>query len=69
MMKWFRIRLSSLLWLVVLAAVFLAGVRYGEHRAATRAKPKVRRIASMRLEVAEQKIFPNPVPITPATAR
>jgi hypothetical protein len=32
-MKRFRVRLSSLLWLVVFAAVFLAGVRYGEYRA------------------------------------
>ena len=32
-MKRFRLKLSSLLWLVVLAAVFLAGVRYGVYRA------------------------------------
>jgi hypothetical protein len=32
-MKRFRLRLSSILWLVALVAAFLAGVRYGEYRA------------------------------------
>jgi hypothetical protein len=32
-MKRFRLRLSWLLWLVAIAAAFLAGVRYGEYRA------------------------------------
>jgi hypothetical protein len=35
-MKQFRLRLSSILWLVAIAAAFLAGIRYGEHRAAAR---------------------------------
>jgi hypothetical protein len=35
-MKRFRLRLSVLLWLVALAAAFLAGVRYGEYRAGPR---------------------------------
>jgi hypothetical protein len=35
-MKRFRLRLSVLLWLVVIAAAFLAGVRYGEYRAGLR---------------------------------
>ena len=35
-MKRFRLRLSVLLWLVAVAAAFLAGVRYGEYRAAPR---------------------------------
>ena len=35
-MKRFRLRLSSILWLVALVAVFLAGIRYGEYRAASR---------------------------------
>jgi hypothetical protein len=32
-MKRFRLRLSVLLWLVAIAAAFLAGIRYGEYRA------------------------------------
>jgi hypothetical protein len=35
-MKRFRLRLSWLLWLVAIAAAFLAGVRYGEYRAGPR---------------------------------
>ena len=35
-MKRFRLRLSSMLWLVVIAAAFLAGTRYGEYRARLR---------------------------------
>jgi hypothetical protein len=35
-MKRFRLRLSVLLWLVAIAAAFLAGVRYGEYRAELR---------------------------------
>jgi hypothetical protein len=36
-MRHFRIRLSTLLWLVILAAVFMAGVRlFGEYLEATR---------------------------------
>jgi hypothetical protein len=35
-MKRFRLRLSVLLWLVAIAAAFLAGVRYGEYRAGLR---------------------------------
>jgi hypothetical protein len=31
-MKWFRFRLSSRLWLVAIAATFLAGIRSGEYR-------------------------------------
>jgi hypothetical protein len=31
-MKRFRLRLSVLLWLVAIAAAFLAGVRYGKYR-------------------------------------
>jgi hypothetical protein len=34
-MKRFRLKLSSILWLVALAAAFLAGIRYGEHRTQT----------------------------------
>jgi hypothetical protein len=32
-MKRIRLRLSTLLWLVAIAAAFLAGIRYGEYRA------------------------------------
>ena len=35
-MKRFRLRLSWLLWLVAIAAAFLAGVRYGEYRTGPR---------------------------------
>jgi hypothetical protein len=35
-MRRFRLRLSSLLWLVAIVAAFLAGIRYGEYRAAAR---------------------------------
>jgi hypothetical protein len=35
-MKRFRLRLSSILWLVALAAAFLAGIRHGEYRATAR---------------------------------
>ncbi len=35
-MKRFRLRLGVLLGLVAIAAVFLAGVRYGEYRAGLR---------------------------------
>jgi hypothetical protein len=35
-MKRVRLRLGVLLWLVALAAAFLAGVRYGEYRAGPR---------------------------------
>jgi hypothetical protein len=35
-MKRFRLRLSWLLWLVAIAAAFLAGVRYEEYRAGPR---------------------------------
>ena len=35
-MKRFRLRLSVLLWLVALAAAFLAGVRYEQYRARPR---------------------------------
>ena len=35
-MKRFRLRLSWLLWLVVVAAAFLGGIRYGEYRAEAR---------------------------------
>jgi hypothetical protein len=35
-MKRFRMRLSALLWLVAIAAAFLAGVRYGEYRTGPR---------------------------------
>ena len=35
-MKRFRLRLSVLLWLVAIAAAFLAGIRYGEYRAGPR---------------------------------
>jgi hypothetical protein len=35
-MKRFRLRLSSIMWLVVIAAAFLAGIRYGEFRATAR---------------------------------
>jgi hypothetical protein len=34
--RW-KFRLSSLLWLVAIAAAFLAGVRYGEYRTSRRA--------------------------------
>jgi hypothetical protein len=35
-MNRFRLRLSSILWLVAIAAAFLAGIRYGEYRAGPR---------------------------------
>ena len=35
-MNRFRLRLSSILWLVALVAAFLAGIRYGEYRATPR---------------------------------
>jgi hypothetical protein len=37
-MKRFRLRLSVLLWLVAIAAAFLAGVRYGEYQAEPRSQ-------------------------------
>ena len=42
-MKPFRLRLSVLLWLVAIAAAFLAGLRYEEYRAGPR--PQVRGVA------------------------
>jgi hypothetical protein len=51
-MKRFRFRIASLLWLVAIAAAFLAGTRYGEYRAAGRGKLavyRVRRVNSMKL--------------------
>jgi hypothetical protein len=35
-MKRVRFQISSLLWLVAIAAAFFAGVRYGEYRAGPR---------------------------------
>lgn len=35
-MKRFRLRLSTLLWLVAFIAAFLGGIRYGEYREAAR---------------------------------
>jgi hypothetical protein len=43
-MKRFRLRLSSILWLVALVAAFLAGIRYGEYRATARSGGVVRAI-------------------------
>jgi hypothetical protein len=40
-MKRFRLRLSSLLWLVAVVAAFLAGIRYGEYRAEARRLPSL----------------------------
>jgi hypothetical protein len=40
-MKLFRFRLSALLWLMVIAAAFLGGIRYGEYRAEDRRKSVV----------------------------
>jgi hypothetical protein len=45
----FRLRLSSILWLVALVAVFLAGVRYGEYRAVAR-RGKQRFVRNMLLD-------------------
>ena len=42
--KWFRLRLSTLMWLVALVAAFLGGIRYGEYRAAARAQMRIRQI-------------------------
>jgi hypothetical protein len=42
-MKRFRFRISTLCWLVATVAVFLAGIRYGEYRVASRGKPAVYR--------------------------
>ncbi len=43
-MKRFRLRLSAILWLVAIAAAFLAGIRYGEYRATARGVGGVRAI-------------------------
>jgi hypothetical protein len=44
-MKRFRLRLSWLMWLVAIAAAFLAGVRYGEYRAGPRPHYQVYSVA------------------------
>jgi hypothetical protein len=72
----FRLRISTLLWLVAIAAAFLAGIRYGEYRAAARGQWDViflndgRVVRSTRTIVrAEIDVTKNPVTITPATGR
>jgi hypothetical protein len=40
-MKRLRLQLSWLLWMVAIAAAFLAGIRYGEYRAEARRRPIV----------------------------
>jgi hypothetical protein len=59
-MKRFRLRLSSLLWLVAVAAAFLAGIRYGEYRAA--APPRLQVVLSplSPTEVAKLKSVKSP---------
>jgi hypothetical protein len=47
-----RLRLSSLLWLVLVAAAFLTGIRYGEYRAEAR-RGKQRVVRNMVLSTAE----------------
>jgi hypothetical protein len=70
-MKRFRLRLSWLLWLVAIAAAFLAGVRYGEYRAGPRppylvhavAFPPARQSSKVVLPPAEvaDSVEPKPV--------
>jgi hypothetical protein len=53
-MKRFRLRLSSLLWLVALAAAFLWGIRYGEYLESTRTmRPIIHNITLSPAESAE----------------
>jgi hypothetical protein len=54
-MKRFRFRLSTLLWLVAIAAAFLAGMRYGEYRAPAARGKLV--ISNIRLSAAESEAF------------
>jgi hypothetical protein len=54
-MNRFRLRLSSILWLVALVAAFLAGIRYGEYRAPRRGGV-VRVMAIPTPETAELKV-------------
>jgi hypothetical protein len=44
--KRFRLKLSSILWLVAIAAAFLAGIRYWQDRAVTRAEVLYRHLVS-----------------------
>jgi hypothetical protein len=63
-MKRFRLqlRLSSLMWLVAIAAAFLGGTRYGEYRESARTKPIFRttNIVVSRDFLARAKIFTQP---------
>jgi hypothetical protein len=54
-MNRFRLRLSSILWLVALAAAFLAGIRYGEYRAPRRSGV-IRAMAISPPKTAELKV-------------
>jgi hypothetical protein len=71
----FRLRISTLLWLVAIVAAFLAGIRYGEYRAAARGQWDVIFLPSGRVEFDVAKnplaidVTKNPVTITPATGR
>ncbi len=55
-MNRFRLRLSSILWLVALAAAFLAGIRYGEYRATARRGGVVRAMAISPPKTADVKV-------------
>jgi hypothetical protein len=67
----FRLRLSSILWLVAFAAAFLAGIRYGEHRAVAR-RGKQRVVRNMMLDTSAWANFSvqvNRGESNPATTR
>ena len=53
-----RLRLSSILWLVALAAAFLAGIRYGEYRATARSG--VVRAIDMNVQVKAWRVAKRP---------
>ena len=60
----FRLRLSSILWLVALVAAFLGGVRYWQDRAVTRAEALYRFLVLSPSEV--DKSFASPKMRTPS---
>jgi hypothetical protein len=57
-----RVRLSSWLWLVAIAAAFLGGIRYGEYREAARTEPAFRttNIVLSPEFLAKAKVFTQP---------
>jgi hypothetical protein len=64
-MKRFRLRLSSLLWLVAVVAAFLGGIRYWQDRAVTRAEALYRHLVLSPAQAddffANSKVVTHPV--------